>query len=112
MTIVGRPWRKSQAHGPTIWTRKMLSTRKLIMEITPMTSDFFKKVESEKAVRREAAAQGRKMGLPQDFGVFYGPDAPAHLKNALSPLPTEAEWEAEMQRDLNDPIRKHFGSDV
>ena len=61
-----------------------------------MTDDFFTKADREREMRRKASAEGRKLGLPQHFGIFYGPDAPAHLKNALHPLPNPAEWQAEL----------------
>jgi len=70
--------------------------------------DFFTKAQVINDTHRKAV-DGRKLGTSQDFGVFLGPDAPAHIKNQLHPLPTAAEWSARMERDAADPIIQKYG---
>ena len=73
-----------------------------------MTSelDFFTKAQNASDIYREAAKHGRKVGRPP---IFYAADAPAHLRNQLVQLPTEAEWQARLDREAVDPIRIKFG---
>ena len=71
--------------------------------------DFFAKADEVSEIYREAAKHGRRVGRLADTGCFHGPDAPAHLRNQLVQLPTEAEWQARMDRNAADPIIQMFG---
>jgi hypothetical protein len=77
-----------------------------------MTSDldFFTKADQLSDLYREAAKHGRKLGTPANRGMFYGPDAPAHLKSALHPMPTIQEWQARLDRNEADPIISKYGA--
>lgn len=78
-----------------------------------MTSDFeafARKAQEVAAVHEKANAHGRKLGTIQDrFGIFTGEDTPAHIKNALYPMETDAEWTARAEREANDPITNRYG---
>ncbi len=71
--------------------------------------DFFEKAAAAKALHDKALREGRKLGTWHDKGVFFGPDAPASLKNQLMPLETPAEWEACVAKQAVDSIVRKFG---
>ncbi|WP_373503142.1 hypothetical protein [Aestuariivirga sp.] len=68
--------------------------------------DFFAKADQVSEIYREAAKHGRKVGRPL---IFHSGDAPAYLRNQLVQLPTEAEWQARLDREAADPIIRMFG---
>lgn len=69
--------------------------------------DFFAKADQASNIYIEAAKRGRKVGRPP---IFYKHDAPAYLRNQLTQLPTEAEWQARLDREAADPIIQKFGA--
>ncbi len=71
--------------------------------------DFFKKAAAAKKLHEQALKEGRKLGTWQDKGVFFGPDAPASLRNQLMPLELDSEWEARVARQAVDSIVQKFG---
>ena len=71
--------------------------------------NFLKKADEVNTTHRQAINNGRKLGNLQSHGIFLGPDAPAHLKNALHPMTTPAEWESRMERQMHDSLMQKLG---
>jgi hypothetical protein len=76
-----------------------------------MTFDFeaFAR-KAEEVAKVHENAHGRKLGTIQDrFGIFTGEDTPAHIRNALHPMETPAEWATRIEAEAADSLNEKLG---